>query len=292
MLGIISSQMPDPDLVMSLGSLGLFDLSALADQAGIWSSIPTSMVRDFIDASFEGMIHRLALGQVALQQIVSPLRVPLNDRMRVLGAVRNILEGREGEQVTLFVLLDVLNEEDFLDWYSSLISSGRFLSSVVALQIGDLISERGWKRAAERVVDVVLDHKRYDLNRAVSPLQRLLRLRQPFALMFAGISVNTQEFAPNDLYDYLELVLVERFPGGPREHALWSRAKGSDADLRTSGSGREQWRYALELIRNEARGAPALEALLSEAINVYRQDKLLNWLHNNRNLLASKTKGR
>lgn len=291
MLAIISSETPDYDLVKSLGSLGLFDLSELADQTTTWNAIPTRIMADVIEASLDGTILRLASGQLTFRQLVPQLQASINDQTKIFGVMQRMPTGSEHQQLRLFTILDVLREEEFRRWYSSFMSSGRSLSSDVALEIGNVISQRSWKLAAEHVVDDVLNYRRHDLIPGISRVKSLLGLRHRFRLMLAGISVSTQEFAPHDLWDYLESVLVERFPNGPREHALWSRAKGDDADLRTSVSGREQWHYALELVRDGAEGAPGLEKLISEARSIYSSDPSLNWLHKNWHNFAPRTKG-
>lgn len=292
MLALISSDAPDNDLVSSLGSLGLFDLSTFADQVTIWKAIPSGMLSDFADASFDGTILRLSLGQLKVHQLVPQLSVRLADRMQVMAALRSMGSGREHQQLELFAVVDNLTEDDFQSWYSAVISTRQPLTSDIALRIGKLIAERRWKTAAEHIANDLLNYTRYDLHPILPSITPLLGVGLRFRLLFSGDVTNAQDFAPNDLWEYLESALAERFPSGPREHELWSRAKGSDADLLTSGSGRDQWKHALRLIRENTQDSPDLDALLYEAKWHYYSDPSLNWLYKNWRRLIHVGKGR
>jgi hypothetical protein len=281
MLTLISSNALSDEVVSSLGSVGFFDLSALADQDSIWNALPAKMLLGFIEASLEGVILLLAMGQLRVDQLASQLRAQLADRVRVMGALRNLGTGRELQQLELFATLDVLTEDDFLGWYSSLMSASRSLNSSIVQRMGSLIADRRWKSAAENAANDVLTYKRNDLIPMFALIKPLLGMGQLFKLMLSGISITAYDFNTSDLWGHLEEVLMERFPGGPREHALWSRAKGSDADLLASGSGRDQWRHALRLTKENVRGSANLELLLKEAANIYPTNPSLGWLKKN-----------
>lgn len=292
MFAAFSSDTVDNELVASLGSLGLFDLSDVADQPAIWTAIPSRMIPDFVDASLDEVVLRLAVGQLEIQDLVPQLRAQFTNRVRVMGALRKMGAGQEAQQVKLFVVLDVLTEQDFIGWYSNLMSERRPLTPSLASGLGKVIAERRWRIAAEHIGNDLTEYKRYDLAPAIPPIKSLLGFGLRFRLMLLGDFISIQDFAPHDLWEYLESVLTERFPRGPGEHALWSRAEGSDADLLTTGSGRAQWNHALRLIRDNADGSADLEKLLNEARKHYYADSSLNWLSRNWRQLAPTTKGR
>jgi hypothetical protein len=111
MFAAFSSGTADNELVASLRSLGLFDLSDVADQPAIWTAIPPHMIPDFVDASLDEVVLRLAMGQLEIQDLVPQLRAQFTNRVRVMGALRKMGAGQEAHQVKLFVVLDVLTEQ-------------------------------------------------------------------------------------------------------------------------------------------------------------------------------------
>ena len=109
--------------------------------------------------------------------------------------------------------------------------------------------------------------------------------------MLSGVNMATNDFRTDDLWEQLEIVLVERFTHGPREHGIWDKSKGHEGDLLIGGSAREQWHHALGLIRGERHHAPKLERLLEEVRKVHN-DQHVTWFHQNWRELAVDTKGR
>ncbi|HET6842324.1 MAG TPA: hypothetical protein VFK06_11675 [Candidatus Angelobacter sp.] len=276
----------DVELIAALGGLGFFDLSGYASNANIWNSVPQSALRDFVQASILGTAVKLAENQITLGELAEPLRKYFGDRVSAMACIKKL---DQALQIKLFAILTILSEQDFGGWYSALMAQG-LMSAKTAKAVGLLIEKRGWRNAAEQVANDYISYRRSDVGPALVFVKPLLGAVLRFRLVFSGVSVSTNDFNSDDLWEQLELILVERFTHGPREHGLWDKSKGHDGDLLIGVSAREQWHYALRLIRDEKNGAPTLERLLEEAKKI-NGNRYLAWFYENRRQLVMRTKG-
>jgi hypothetical protein len=291
MLDLVASSSVSEDLLDGLEELGLFDLSSVADNIQVWNKIPKALLQRLVSATADPVIIRIGAGELRVDQLAIELREKIQDRPRILRVLRNLV-GARAQQLQLFRTFNQLTEQDFLGWFTPLLSSVRSLDTSTVLAIGSLIAERKWKVAAESAVGDILDYKRTDLIPMLTEIRPLLGFKQAFKLMIAGVSTTPRDLSPSDFWLQLEVELAERFPGGPQDYGLWSRSKGSDADLLTGVSGREQWRHALRMIRENAHESPTLDRLLDEVIKRFPYERSLAWFQKYWRQVAPEARGR
>jgi hypothetical protein len=287
MVDFLRSGESDAELLATLGTLGFFDLSSYSTDSNIWATIPVGLLQEFIQASICGAATRLARNEVALQELAEPLRKTLEDRVSAMSCIGKL---DLPWQIKLFAIIPVFSQTDFRGWYSNLMMKEQRLSAEIAREIGSLIAKRNWRDAAGQVANDYLSYRRHDLAGALIFIKPLLGTVARFKLMFSGAGITTSDFGLDDLWEQLEIILVERFTQGPREHGLWDKSKGHDGDLLIGGSAREQWHHALRLIRDGRQHAPKLDRLLEEARNVH-SDQHLTWFYQNWRQLVGDTKG-
>src|SRR5258708_31633147 len=94
MITLLSSNVLPDEALWSLESLGLFNLSAFAGNEDIGNALPGSMLSRFVEHSLEGVLLRLAKGQLSVPELVAPLRAQLMDRVRMMGPCEKWSQGR------------------------------------------------------------------------------------------------------------------------------------------------------------------------------------------------------
>jgi hypothetical protein len=292
MLDLITSTPQPEEFWNALETLGLFDLSSFADREQVWKKLPKSLQNRMVSATADATVSRIAAGELRLDQVANDLRGSIHDRPRILRVLRDLGVTKMAQQLRLFRTFPQLTEQDFLSWYGPLLTNVRPLDADMVAGIGGLIADCKWKAAAENVVRDILEYRRSDLTSLLPEIKPLLSIKQTFKLIMAGISSTPRDLSPDDFWSQLEAELADRFPGGPKDHGLWSRSKGADADLLVGVSGREQWRHALQLIRENAHGSATLENLLDEAIKSFPHDRSLAWLQKHWRQVASEVRGR
>lgn len=63
------------------------------------------------------------------------------------------------------------------------------------------------------------------------------------------------------------------FPSGPEQNGLWISAGGDLSQLCTTGTGRDKWSLAVQILRNN--GKPTLKKLLSKMRESYSENETL-----------------
>lgn len=147
---------------------------------------------------------------------------------------------------------------------------GRF-AGAAAEDLGQLIVERRWKRAAESIVD--LTGRRPDLRPTASRVSNLFSVLERFR-RYAGISDGVRGLATEgEVRDALHDVAADLYPAGPGDHALWERSGGSPADCPDARDGRHRWGLALAAIDSGRSGAPTLSDLLRVMLEDYPRNR-------------------
>lgn len=133
--------------------------------------------------------------------------------------------------------------------------------------LGELVRSRGWRRAAESIVD--LARSRPDLRAAATHVSSLFgvveRIRRYMGLSDALRVVATRD----DLRDAVHELACALYPAGPADGAVWERAGGDPADLPDASTPRKRWGLALHAVEAGHTGAPPLDRLLDTMLNDY-----------------------
>ena len=66
------------------------------------------------------------------------------------------------------------------------------------------------------------------------------------------------------------------FPIGPEQNGLWVNAGGDLSQIQTTGTGREKWSFAVQILRNN--GKPKIKKLLSKMSAIYIDNEILRKL--------------
>ena len=141
-------------------------------------------------------------------------------------------------------------------------------------RLGRIVATNEWTDAARFLV---ANAARWpDLRPAADECRHLLAGWDRFKLALnAGDHPTTKEIS-----DGLLDVATTLYPAGPRSDGLWERSGGHPADIPTSGTGRDQWTWAIQAIVDGATGAPTIRNLLDAMRGDYKRNKRIKALRN------------
>ena len=184
-----------------------------------------------------------------LSQVISSKAIPLPKKLR------------------LFDVLPVLGEYHV----QQLIQDNQFLTAE-AEELGRLVSKNGWEIVAEYLYDNRFI--RNDLLPALLRSSHLLGFWQRFVLSSSGLKADA--ISSEEWWDEFLRIALVLFPSGPAENGLWVSAKGDLSQLQTTGTGREKWSFAVQILRNN--GKPKVKKLLSKMSAIYTDNEILGKL--------------
>jgi hypothetical protein len=145
-----------------------------------------------------------------------------------------------------------LDEFAMVAWLKSSVQSYGMLqlNERQAERLGILLFSKRWSDAAQ-VLRKALSTRR-DLAPAVRECISLFGIFERLALCLS--LPGRSRFNFDEFWDALELELVSVYPLGPMQEELWDRSGGDDSTLTRDGSGQQQWRTAIRLLRQGGGG--------------------------------------
>ncbi|MCX7094699.1 MAG: hypothetical protein NTY50_14800 [Methylobacter sp.] len=137
-----------------------------------------------------------------------------------------------------------LNEQDLIRCLSS--STRIDWQSTVVTTIGKTVSDRGWKKAAEKIYD--LSESIPELLPAATACQELLTMWQRIKLSFKA---GNNSYVPNITESLVQRVAELGADLAPDElDEIWERAGGKRKDLKAEGTPASRWQAAANLAQN------------------------------------------
>jgi len=248
-------------------SIGKYNsLKDYPQRASIWSVLPEIARSEFVNATLielfvenannkfnyndlEPELKKEAQSQKAQQYIISSKAIPLTKKL------------------SLFDVLPSLGEYHA----QQLIQESHFLPAE-AEELGRLISKSAWKKVVEELYCKRFHRK--DLLPALLRCSHLLGFLQRLTLSASGLkpgAISSEEW----WNEFLETAF-KLFPIGPEQNGLWISAGGDLSQLITTGTGRDKWSLAVQILRNN--GKPKIKKLLSKMRDTYSGNETLKKL--------------
>jgi hypothetical protein len=252
-----------------LSAISIEKYNSLKDypqRAFIWSVIPEIVRSDFVAATLveliveyatskfnyndlESELKKEAQSQKVQQYIISSKAIPLIEKLR------------------LFDVLPSLGEYHA----QQLVRDNHFLPTE-AEEFGRVVSKNRWKAVVEELYSNRSHRK--DLLPALLQCSDLLGFWQRSALSSSGLkpdAVSSDEWW-NEFFN----TAIQLFPGGPDQDGLWISAGGDQSQLLTTGSGRDSWNRAVQILR--INGKPTIRNLLYKMRDIYSENEKLKKL--------------
>ncbi len=253
--------------VLSLTPLA--NLNGTLELAQLWTCLPETLRRRYLDATTRGWLDEATASNVTLPE-------PTLERAIVASSgLQHVLDdGLKPFETRLAIVaaLSSFGEEYFITWLSNTLRNIRALSTNQAETLGVLVADRDWKLAA-KFLATERDHYRNDLFPALRKCGHLL----DFYLRWM-LNLSTPSEA--EKWEALERVACELYPDGPETNELWSRAGGKNYQLEKGTlNGIARWHSALSSVRRGS-GPKARELLAkmcldfpnNEHLRLYAQD--------------------
>ncbi len=237
------------------------------DRSAIWQSLPANARSGFIAATIIDLIDELVTGQFHFIDLEADLKKGFQAQ-----EVQQKIIGSEAINLTKKMhLFDILPG---LETYHAqqLIKKHRF-TQADAEQLGQLVSKKEWKEVADDLYDQRFSRK--DLVPALLKCSHLLGFWKRLNLSASGFksdAINNDEWWSG----FLE-ISIRLFPGGPEQNGLWVSAGGDLSQLYLTGTGREKWSLAIQILRNH--GEPKTKKLVKKMREIYSSNETLKNLY-------------
>lgn len=252
-----------------LHTISIGNYSSLKDypqRASIWSVLPETERSEFINATLVELIDELVTRQINYDNLESELKNEVQ-----LQKVQQFVISSKAISLTkklrLFDVLPGLREYHV----QQLIQENQF-SLKEAEELGQLVSKQRWKTVVEELYDNCF--RREDLVPALLQCSHLLGFLQRLTLSASGIKADV--ISSEEWWDEFLRIALVLFPSGPAENGLWVSGEGDLSQLQTTGTGREKWSFAVQILRNN--GKPKIKKLLSKMSAIYIDNEILRKL--------------
>lgn len=256
------------ELLGELSTTPVANLCSYEHCIEIWPKLPEPARTHFLKATASGWLE-----QTVVENVIVP--DPLLEAAILAGqALDQKLRALTLTDVKLVIrLIDVLTEYGeprFLQWLEYWLFTKRSMTDSEAKLLGDLIHNRYWRRAVDRLVLAARDGQ--------NEVKPVLRCCGNMVGFFDRWQLNLSVITSDEKWRALEEIVVNLYPEGPDDGELWDRAGGKNGHLVFSGVGHARWHYALSQIRKG--GGLELPRLLEEMKRDFPANSQLSYLAN------------
>lgn len=247
-LEVSDSQEPwDYSLLKSLAGTEYGHLLEAQESSRILSSFPSELRTAYVQSTAEAWIRSFVTGESVSYELEEVVRreVVSSARLRKWVDRGEFLVPTRG--IEFFENCEGVRQNVFLDWMEELVTNNVTIEGHVASRIGQVINRKGWRRAAQYVYDLVIDEKYHSYLPALEQCEGQLPAYRRYRV---ALTLNR---APSEVrrarWEAMIQICVGLYPQGPTQASIWPRAGGDVAELRQQGTPREQWRYAINYLR-------------------------------------------
>lgn len=242
----------DVSLLEAFAETPLADLSAAPGRSGLWAILPISRRDAYLQATAVGWLNAATHG-AAPTTPESALESAVLNSASFLPALEMQSVGID-TRLAIIGALPSFSEDRFITWLDSILRGLHSMSQDASEQLGTLMANRRWERAAKHLADRHTRH-RQDLLPALRLSGHMLGVYTRWRLGISKPSIAEK-------WTSFEAEACELYPHGPDANELWSRAGGKNSDLPPwSDSGSARWHATLNLTRHG--GRPTSRDLLS-----------------------------
>lgn len=249
-----------------LNTISIGKYSSLKDypqRASIWSELPEKARSEFISATLVDLIDELAANKLDYNNLEFELKKGVQSQK----VQQHVISSKSIPLTKKLRLFDVL--PGLGEYHAQQLVRENHFSPADANEFGLLVSKNRWGKIVGELYNNCLHRK--DLVPALLQCSHLLGLWERFWLSACGLkrdAISSEEW----WNEFLETA-CSLFPSGPEQNGLWSSAGGDLSQLFTTGTGREKWSHAVQILRNN--GKSALKKLLSKMREAYPGNKTL-----------------
>lgn len=252
-----------------LNAISTGNYSSLKDypqRTSIWKVLPEGARFEFVKATLVELIVEYANGKFNYNDLESELKKEVQSEK----VQRYIFSSKAIPLTKKLQLFDVL--PNLREYYAQQLTLENHFSPAEAEELGRLVSKSRWGTIAKELYEN--RYHRKDLLPALMQCSHLLDFLQRLTLSASGLklrAISSEEW----WNEFLETAF-KLFPSGPEQNGLWFSAGGDLSQLYTTGTGREKWFLAVQILRND--GKPTLKNLLNSMRDTYSENETLKKL--------------
>lgn len=232
------------------------DLTNLKNRANIWRNIRTELASLFLNATAEGLLKDIS--STGLSGI--KLESELCSYIATDGFMTSFLSRYKKDIDTVLEVYEHIPKlrDRFLADYIKYFS--RSLKEMQSERLGNLVKDKGFKETAWQIFQKAKFNNSYRI--ALNKCRSLISLNLLDRLMYGHLF--GERLSKEEVYSALAEICIELYPKGPEDRDIWNRAEGDVSKLYESHSREQNWRTAINLLKNGGGGKKITVKLLLE----------------------------
>lgn len=236
---LVGKEKINAKLLDSIAHTPYSDLSIFNARNEVWSLLPISSRDIYLSSTARACIVRFDKEDFP----ISSLEKPLADKIADIDFFSSIAMNQSiklSSKIALFYHVPTIGSNHL----QMVLEYNRF-DSLNATNIGNLILNRDWSKAARFLFQKVSDRK--DFVIALSLCYSLLNIFDRIVVRqsgYANVVINSE-----DWFNALAETCMELLVKGPSQNGIWEHCGGKTSDLLVSSTGKETWIHALDQIK-------------------------------------------
>lgn len=263
-----------PELIIKkIAESPFADLTRIKNRANVWKYLKSDPLSLFLDATANSLLKDIAsIGFSGVQ-----LEVELNSFIASDQFMTGFLRKHKDDLDTVLALYEQIpNLKDrFLSDYIRYFSGS--IKDLQSERLGNLVRIKGYSDTAYALFQKAKSSNSYRI--ALNKCRGLLNLSFLDRLMYGHLF--GQSLSREEIYSAFAEICIELYPKGPEDSDIWNRAGGDISKLFDSRSREQNWKAAINLLKNGGGGIKiSVQALIKTMMEDFPNNPQLKHIIN------------
>lgn len=258
-INLLSNKISIPYNILNLlGQSKFTDLSSFENRKEIWINIPIENKPVFLKSTANGYIEKLIVGILNSENLEKELSNAIIENE----FMSSFLNQKRDDINAVLVVYEHINglKDSFLAGYINCYSG--LIDDVQSSRLGNLILLKRFKLSAKEVFEKAKHNDVFKI--ALNKCKSLINFGFWDTFRFGYLFGET--VSENSVYSALLEISIAAYGQGPEDKDIWKRAGGNISKLSNHKTREENWRHAIQLLRNGGGGKYISPKLLLNAM--------------------------
>lgn len=260
-----------PEIILELLSKSVYaDLNEFNDRSSFWKKIPLQFKEAFLISTAKGIIEKIINNKPVGLEIEIELKsiiIADNFMSKILNKYRNEI----GNILILYNHFPDLKDQFLADYIRNYNSS---ITDLQSEQLGNIVSTRNYSKTSSIIFEKAKYNSSYKI--ALNKCKHLISLGIWDKLRWG--SLFGTEIDDNKVYSAFEELALKLYSKGPEENDIWKRAGGNISKFTSYKTREENWRSAINGLKNGQGSEITVKTLLKEMEKDFPQNNEINSL--------------
>lgn len=244
------------NLLQEISETEYADISSHKQRALIWSKLPVVCKEKILKSTADSILNNYkdidadTIEQDLINHMLSEecIRAFLNRNNKNIDSV-----------ITMYEWFNATNDNLLSEFIRDFVGN---ISPVASDRLGQLILSKRFNHSAREVFEKAKQNDNFKI--ALAKCKSLASLGFWDRVKWGGILGET--VTDNDVYAELTKIAIKLYDKGPEDNDIWKRSGGETSKLHNNRTREENWRNAIQLVRNDGGGKISAKSLVKEML--------------------------